>query len=112
MSENLDTILLHVEQLAPALPAVPRVNGAFIDPRQIAKTLRDLYGEDWQYCGSFHIGGHDGDIHMLGCGDSLRPLYKDSRGIWYTAYKDQRRYGEPDRAGTLMLLRYAQDNGL
>lgn len=111
MSENLDALLLHVEQLAPALPEVPHVNGVFIDPRQIARVLRDLYREDWQYVGAFRLGGH-GDTQFLGYGDSLRPLYKDSRGIWYTAYKDQRRYGEPDRAGTLMLLRYAQDNGL
>lgn len=112
MSENLDLLLSHIDQLAPALPPVPPVNGAFVDPRQIARVLRDLYRENWQYCGSFHVGGQDGDIHMLSCGDSLRPLYRGADGKWYTAYKDRRHYGDPDRAGTLMLLKYAQDNGL
>ena len=55
MNGNLD---LHLEQLAPTLPPIPPVNGAFTDPRQIAKTLRALYDENWQYIGTPHIGGH------------------------------------------------------
>lgn len=111
MAENLDALLLDIDRLSPALPPVPPVNGCFCDPRQIAKTLRDLEGRDWQYVGSFHLGGN-GDTQFLGCGDLLRPLYKDSRGVWYIAYRDHLHYGEPDRAGTLMLLEHAQDNRL
>jgi hypothetical protein len=108
MIENLD---LHLEQLVSSLPPVPPVNGQFTDPRQIAKILRDLYDEDWQYLGTRHIGGN-GDTPMLGCGDELRPLYQDSLGQWYLAHKDSRHYGDPDKVGTKMLLKFAQDNKL
>jgi hypothetical protein len=111
MSENLDTLLLHVEQLSPTLPAVLPVNGCFSDPRQIARALRFLNDENWQYIGDRHIGGHNG-VHLLGCADEYRPLFRGADGTWYLARKDCEHYGDPDRAGTLMLLKYAQDNNL
>lgn len=109
MVENLDAILADIEQSAPAPSSIPPIDDRFTDPCQIARTLSAIYNESWEYLGAFYTGGL-GDIHMIGCGNSLRPIYQDASGEWFVAYRDWRRYGEPDRAGTLMLLKFAQEN--
>lgn len=112
MSANLDTLLLHLEQVSATRTPVPPVNGAFTDPRQIANVMRYVLEEDWQYVGSHHIGGQDSDIHLLGYGDELRPLYRGADGKWYLAHKDQRHYGECDADGTKRLLKFAHEYAL
>lgn len=110
MTENIDAILAGIEQSAPVPSPIPPISNRFDDPRQIAQTLSSIYNESWEYLGAFHIGGQDGDVHMIGYGDLLRPIYQNASGEWFVAYGDWRRYGEPDRAGTLMLLKFAQEN--
>lgn len=119
MSENFDALLLHLEQVSATRTPVPPVNGAFVDPRQIARVLRCVEEEDWEYLGmednkngTRYIGGH-GDVHLIGCGDDLRPLYQDARGRWYLAYyKEPWRYGEPDADATKRLLKLAREYAL
>ncbi len=111
MNENLDALLSQIERLAPTLPPVPPVNGRFTDPRQIAKTLREMEREEWEYIGTRYVGGH-GDVHLLGCGNVMRPLYKDARGTWYVARRSGYHYGEPDKTSTLVLIRFAQKHKL